>query len=391
MSPPTAEQDPDPLARKLADLTIEGELYKTLGEGKLQCHACAHRCNLKAGQSGTCKVRFNRDGVLRVPHGYTNGLQDDPIEKKPFYHVRPGLRTLSFGMLGCNFHCDYCQNWLSSQSLKDKEAGAIPRPVSAKEIIQRALEKGCEGVTSTYNEPFISTEWAVEVFKLAREAGLVTSYVSNGHATPEALEYLMPWLDYINVDLKSFDPATYARLGGKLEAVKETLTTLAASKVWVEVVTLVVPGLNDSNEELRSMARFLADLSPDIPWHVTAFHSDYKMRDTPSTPAQSLMRAYRIARRAGLSYAYPGNMPGQFDNLESTLCPSCGTVCIERVGFLIRANHLAETKGMCPGCGRQIPGIWDPPLSPQSGSRLSRWRTDRRRNLPSHGTVNVVR
>ncbi len=391
MGPPPASSNESPLARQLAELTVEGELFTKLKGGKVQCHACAHRCSLKADQAGLCKVRFNSEGALRVPHGYTGGLQDDPIEKKPFYHVRPGLRTLSFGMLGCNLHCDFCQNWLSSQTLKDAEAGASPRPVTAKAIVERAQERGCEGLTSTYNEPLISTEWAVSVFKLAKEAGLVTSYVSNGHATPEALEYLIPWLDYINVDLKSFQEENYTRLGGKLEAVKESLATLVESKVWVEVTTLVVPGFNDSDDELRSIASFLAGLSSDIPWHVTAFHSDYKMKGTPSTQPQSLMKAYRIARRAGLSYAYPGNLPGQFDNLESTLCPSCGTVCVERVGFLIRANHLADTQGMCPGCGRQIPGIWDPPRSPQGGSRLSRWRSNTDRNHPSRGAVQVVR
>ena len=391
MSPPPASGSRSPLAHTLAELTVEGELYEKLEGGQVRCHACAHRCGLKEGQAGLCKVRFNAQGLLRVPHGYTAGLADDPIEKKPFYHVRPGLRTLSFGTLGCNFHCDFCQNWLSSQVLKDAKAGGTPRPTTAQAIVQRALERGCEGITSTYNEPLISTEWGVEIFKAAREAGLVTSYVSNGHATPEVLEYLLPWLDYINVDLKSFEADKYARLGGKLEAVQETLATIGASETWLEVTTLVVPGFNDSDEELKAMSGFLAGLDPDIPWHVTAFHSDYKMKDTPRTTAKSLIKAYRIARRSGLRYVYPGNLPGQFDNLESTLCPSCGTVCVERVGFLIRANHLADSKGMCPGCGRQIPGLWDPPLAPQGRSRLSRWRTDTDRSYPSRPTVSVIR
>ncbi len=377
MSAATAPRTRSSLTKLLAGLTKEGELFEKLDEDRVRCSACAHRCAMRPGQAGICKVRFNRDGTLMVPHDYTGGLQDDPIEKKPFYHVRPGLRTMSFGTLGCNFNCGFCQNWLSSQALKEKDAKAEPRPTTAEAIVQRALDRGCEGLTSTYNEPLISTEWAVEIFKLAREKGLVTSYVSNGHATPEVLEYLMPHLDYINIDLKSFDEGNYRKLGGKFEAVKETLTTLAKSDLWLEVVTLVVPGFNDSDEELKAIATFLAGLGREIPWHITAFHPDYKMNNVPGTSADALMRTYRIARKSGLVYVYPGNLPGQFDNLESTLCPTCGTLCVERMGFLIRTNHLAKTDGSCQGCGRDIPGIWDPPKNPQGGSRLSRWRTGR--------------
>ncbi len=341
----------------LSGLTVEGELYERLSDQRVRCYACGHRCLIPEGRDGVCKVRFNRGGVLRVPHGYVaTSLQVDPIEKKPFFHVLPGAAALSFGMLGCDYHCGYCQNWLTSQVLRDAKAVALPHRIAPEEIVRCALERGAPVVTSTYNEPLITSEWAAAVFMLAKSRGLKTAYVSNGNATPEVLDYLRPWLDLYKVDLKGFDDAHYRKLGGKLETVLDTIQALVAKSFWVEVVTLLVPGWNDGDDELREIARFLAGVSRDIPWHVTAFHPDYKMTDRGWTPVESLTRAAEIGWSAGLRFVYAGNAPGRTPSLEHTRCPDCGTLLIERVGFRVLANRLEA--GACPRCRTRIPGVW---------------------------------
>ena len=341
----------------LNELTVEGALYEKLSDGRVRCYACGHRCLIPEGRDGVCRVRFNRDGVLRVPHGYVGtSLQLDPVEKKPFFHVLPGAAALSFGMLGCDYHCGYCQNWLTSQVLRDAEAIARPNRMVPEEIVRCALEYRAPILTSTYNEPLITSEWAVAVFRLAKARGLKTAYVSNGNATGEVLDYLRPWLDLYKVDLKGFDDAHYRKLGGKLQIVLETIQSLVAKGFWVEVVTLVVPGWNDSEEELRGIARFLAGVSRDIPWHVTAFHPDYKMEDGSWTPPTTLTRAAEIGRSEGLHFVYAGNLPGRTAGLENTYCPACAALLVERVGFRVLANHL--NADACPRCGTRIPGVW---------------------------------
>jgi pyruvate formate lyase activating enzyme len=341
----------------LSELTAEGELCERLPDQRVRCYACGHRCLIPEGRDGVCKVRFNQGGTLRVPFGYVaTSLQLDPIEKKPFFHVLPGAAALSFGMLGCDYHCGYCQNWLTSQVLRDTEAGARPRRVTPEDIVRRALDHGAPIVTSTYNEPLITSEWAVAVFRLAKARGLRTAYVSNGNATPEALDYLRPWLDFYKVDLKGFDDAHYRKLGGTLQSVLDTIHGLVARRFWVEVVTLLVPGWNDSDGELRDVARFLAGVSRDIPWHVTAFHPDYKMANRDWTPVASLTRAAEIGRSEGMRFVYAGNAPGRTPSLENTVCPSCGALLIERVGFRVLANRLES--GACPRCRLRIPGVW---------------------------------
>lgn len=331
------------------------ELARPLGTGRLGCVACAHRCNLAPGGRGVCLMRQRDGDALLVPWGYAAGVAVDPVEKKPFYHLLPGARALSFGMLGCNFHCSFCQNWTSSQVGRDPQAVARVQPVRPEELVAAAAAHGCRVVTSTYNEPLISAEWAFDVFTLARAAGLVTSFVSNGHATPEVLDYLAPVLDAMKVDLKAFDPATYAALGGSLAAVQETIRTLFARNVWVEVVTLVVPGLNDSDRELAGIAAFLAGVSPDIPWHATAFHPDYELTDRPPTPLASLVRAVEHGRAQGLRFVYAGNLPGRTGDLEDTRCPACETTLVRRSGFAVLENRVTAG-GRCPGCGAAIPG-----------------------------------
>ncbi|MCK4342051.1 MAG: AmmeMemoRadiSam system radical SAM enzyme [Phycisphaerae bacterium] len=322
----------------------------------VRCLACGHRCRLLPGQAGICLVRFNREGELRVPSGYVAGLAVDPIEKKPFFHVFPGRDALSFGMLSCNLHCPFCQNWMTSQALRDTRASAEPRFVEPEQVVQLALEHDCPVITSTYNEPLITSEWAVEIFKLGRPHGLRGGYVSNGHASPEVLEYLRPYVDLYKIDLKAMRDKTYRQLGGVLENVLNTIRLAKSMDFWVEIVTLVVPGFNDSEEELTEIADFIAGVSTDIPWHVTAFHPDYKMGDPPRTPVETLARAYELGRRAGLRFVYAGNLPGSVGERESTLCPGCGRTLIERSGFHVGQNHLRN--GCCPDCETRIPGVW---------------------------------
>jgi pyruvate formate lyase activating enzyme len=345
------------LDRALKARTVEGVLYEKLEGGRVRCYACGHRCLILDGLDGICRVRFNRGGTLYVPRGYVAGVQVDPIEKKPFFHAFPGAVALSFGMLGCDLHCSYCQNWLTSQALRDSAALSPPRDIEASELVAIAEAHQAPVIVSTYNEPLITSEWAVEVFSLARAKGIVCGYVSNGNATREVLEYLRPYVDLYKVDLKGFRDSNYRALGGKLDNVLETIRNLVEMGFWVEVVTLLVPGFNDSEEELRDLARFLVSVSPDIPWHVTAFHADYKMADRSDTRARDLLRAADIGKAEGIRYVYAGNLPGRVADLENTRCPCCGELLIERFGFQVLDYRLGE-QGDCPKCGTRIPGFW---------------------------------
>ncbi len=346
-----------PLARLLARHTREGELGESLEDGRVRCLACGHRCLIPPGREGICKVRYNEGGALQVPFGYVSGLQLDPVEKKPFFHALPGATALSFGMLGCDFHCAYCQNWVTSQALRDPEAGTSVREVDPEEVVRLARDRGARILTSTYNEPLITSEWAVAIFRLAHDEGLRCSYVSNGNATEEVLEFLRPWVSMYKVDLKGFRDRPYRDLGGTLDSVLWTIRALHEKDFWVEVVTLVVPGFNDSDEELTDIARFLASVSADIPWHVTAFHPDYRMGDRGSTPVQTLLRAAEIGTREGLHFVYAGNLPGLVQDLENTWCPGCRSLLVERVGFRVRQSRVGAD-GRCPECRHAIPGVW---------------------------------
>jgi pyruvate formate lyase activating enzyme len=581
-----------PLAEVLARRTAEGDLYEKLPNDRVRCFACGHRCLIPPGFGGVCRVRFNEDGVLKVPWGYVGALQLDPVEKKPFFHALPGSRALSFGMLGCDFHCSYCftgetvvvtdegpttlaelfascertetradaelafpegrrvvaasgrlrrlrgvvrhryrgelvtirpfylpplrctpdhriyattdpaqppvlvpakdisadhyltvprhlpaelvetldvaallqdhrathgsrgvqhvprelvaagsgasatartmgrtrtpgplvedhavdpaigrravqtadnylvplrsvdreaydgdvynmeveeehsylagffavsncQNWVTSQALRDPSAVARPQEITPKELVRLAHEHQARIVTSTYNEPLITSEWAVAVFKEARAAGLVCSYVSNGNGTPEVLDYIKPWVSLYKVDLKSFRDRHYRELGGTLDRVLWTIRALHEKGFWVEIVTLTISGFNDSDEELRDIARFLVSVSPDIPWHVTAFHGDYKMTEPENTNVATLLRAAEIGAAEGLRFVYAGNLPGQVGKWENTYCPGCSELLIERHGFRVLRNRVAE--GQCPKCARAIPGFWRVPAAGMLG------------------------
>jgi pyruvate formate lyase activating enzyme len=324
-------------------------------------------------------VRFNEGGQLRVPFGYTSGAACDPVEKKPFFHVYPGSDALTFGMLGCDFHCSYCQNWVTSQTLRDEASSASFQRVEPEELVRAARQHGARLMVSSYNEPLITAEWAAAVFQQARKEDLACAYVSNGNATPEALDFIQPWIAACKVDLKGFDDRRYRTLGGTLGQVTETIRMIHDRGIWLEVVTLLVPGFNDDPGELRSIAQFLVSVSRDIPWHVTAFHPDYKMTGPRATGADDLMRASEIGVGEGLRYVYAGNAPGRVRDWENTRCPGCNETLIDRRGYLIR-DYKITPGGACPSCGVRIPGIW--PTTGKEGVRTGNRMADFFRRAP---------
>src|ERR1700692_121503 len=341
------------LQKLLSENVREGELYEKLDRARVPCFACGHGCPIPDGQPGVCKVRFNRGGTLYVPWGYAGGVQCDPIEKKPFFHVHPGALAYSFGMLGCDLHCGYCQNWVTSQALRDPNAVSPPLDATPQALVRDALDQGAKVLVSTYNEPLITSEWAVAVFKEARASGLLTGFVSNGNGTPQVLEYLRSSLDLYKVDLKTFDDRHYHELGGRIGPILDSIRRIHQMGLWLEIVTLLIPGFNDSPDDLRRLTEFLAGISPDIPWHVTAFHGDYKMTDPRDTRPEDLLRAVEIGRQAGLRYIYAGNLPGRVGEWENTRCPQCETTVIERYGYLIKDYRLTPD-GHCPACATAI-------------------------------------
>lgn len=348
------------IADLLDSLTVQGELYEKLDHQAVRCYACGHRCLIRAGRRGICQVRFNREGELYVPWGYVAALQIDPIEKKPFSHLLPGAEALTFGMLGCDFHCAYCQNHLTSQALRDPASDAaigLARRISPEQLVGLAQRGGAQVIASSYNEPLITSEWAVSIFHQAKQAGLRCAYISNGNTTPEVLDYLRPYLSAYKIDLKTMQDRQYRQLGGTLEQVLDSIRRAHDLGLWVEIVTLVVPGFNDSSEELMDAARFIRSVSPDIPWHVTAFHPDYRMSDPSATSAKTLIRAAEIGQEAGLHYVYAGNLPGRAEEYEHTFCPNCHTRLIERYSYTIQGYHLTP-EGTCPQCHTPIPGVW---------------------------------
>ena len=331
-------------------------LWEALDGQKVRCDLCGHRCVIAAGSYGTCRVRQNVAGRLKS-HSFANlvAVNVDPIEKKPLFHFLPGTTSLSVAAAGCNFQCEFCQNWQISQSPRE---GRTPRgqATSPQELVSAAVKYGCRSISYTYTEPTIFFELAYETAAIAHERGLGNCFVSNGYMTPKAVQTIAPYLDAINVDLKAFRDQTYRRvMKARLEPVLETLRVLAGAGIWVEVTTLVVPGMNDSPQELGDIAEFIgSQLGVHVPWHVSRFHGDHKMTQTPSTPIETLRLACRIATEAGLKYVYCGNVPGQAD--ERTICPACGHVVIDRVGFTIRGTSL--TGGACGECGQAIEGLW---------------------------------
>jgi len=313
------------------------------------------------GKSGICKVRFNEAGTLKAPWGYVSGCGIDPVEKKPLFHVLPGAKTLSFGMLGCNFKCSFCQNHYTSQTFKDPDCPALDLVrTTPQKLALAARDAGAKLIVSTYNEPLITAEWGVAVFEEAAKYGVRAAFVSNAYASEEVLDYIKPHVRFYKVDLKTFDEEKYASVaGGKLAGVLKSIEMLHAKGFWLEIVTLLIPGFNDSGKELGSLTRFIAGISKDIPWHVTAFHPDYKMTDRGATPPATLLKARETGLKNGLRYVYTGNIPGQ--GFEDTLCHSCGKTLVKRRGFAVLENAVKVSEngaGACPACSTSIPGVW---------------------------------
>jgi pyruvate formate lyase activating enzyme len=348
----------------------EAVLYEKLDRDLVRCTACRWYCKVPKGATGVCGVRINEDGVLYLMvYGKAAALHVDPIEKKPLFHFLPGTKILSLGTLGCNFGCEFCQNSLMSQTpklerLKDPthQKAAIERlideqseDVSPQQVVEAAIASGAPAIAFTYNEPSVFVEYAHDIAVLAKARGVRTVFVSSGYETKENLDYMGPHLDAVNVDLKAFSEGFYHDLcHAKLSEVLEGITDMLRRRIWVEITTLVIPGRNDSDAELESAAKWIAARSLDIPWHLTAFHPDYRMKDTPPTPAAALLRARTIGRRAGLRYVYTGNIPGLEG--ESTHCPGCDTTLVERHGMATYENRLKN--GACPQCGTTIAGVW---------------------------------
>lgn len=330
-------------------------LWHSEETGAVRCDLCAHRCRILPGREGVCKVRVNDSGTLRtLVYNRLVSACADPVEKKPLFHVLPGSRAFSIATPGCNFRCRYCQNWQISQS--PRNADFIPGEVTEPQtVVDAAVQARCALMAYTYTEPTIFFETAEAVGILARERGLKNVFVTNGYLTEEAVARASSFLDAANVDLKGFNDASYRKFcGASLKGVLGGIEALLSAGVWVEITTLVVPGLNDSEGELTSMARYLAGLGRHIPWHLSRFHPEYKMRDPAPTPLETLERAWAIGRAAGLDFVYVGNVPGH--GTENTACPTCGTIVASREGFVLKALNLRGE--LCPSCGKRIAGLW---------------------------------
>jgi len=330
-------------------------LYSPLEDGKLRCELCAHRCLIPPGQKGLCRVRENRDGeLIALSYGRLIAAHVDPIEKKPLYHFLPGSLSYSISSPGCNFRCQWCQNADISQ-ISSVNAPEKPRFVSPERVVEAALDSGCKSIAYTYTEPTLSFEYNLAVSQLAREMGLRNIYVTNGYMTAEMLALSIPTLDAANVDIKAFDEAIHKRYtGARLQPVLETCEALFKAGVWLEITTLLIPGLNDSDGELKEIAAFIRKLGAETPWHISRFYPQFRMLDRPGTPVSSLHRACEIGKEAGLYYVYSGNIPG--DEGENTYCAGCSALLIHRYGYKIIENKL--TGGACPSCGRRLDGLF---------------------------------
>jgi pyruvate formate lyase activating enzyme len=337
------------------DAGHDAMLWEALDGQKVRCLLCGHECVIAAGKYGLCRVRQNVAGALKsLSYGNIVALNVDPIEKKPLFHFLPGTRSLSVAAAGCNFQCEFCQNWQISQA--PRSGGIDGQAVSPVQIVSGALAHDCASISYTYTEPTVFFELAYDTSRLAHDKGLRNCFVSNGFMTPAAVEKIAPYLDAINVDLKAFRDETYREvMKARLQPVLDCLKALVAAGIWVEITTLVVPRMNDTPAELGDIARFIAgELGPDVPWHVSRFHGDFHMTSVPTTPLETLELACRLGREAGLNYIYCGNVAGRTD--ESTHCPSCGEVVVDREGFSVRGVRLHD--GKCPQCALRIPGVW---------------------------------
>ncbi len=335
---------------------MQAYLYETMSGHRVRCNLCSHRCVIADGRRGICAVRENRHGMLKtLVFGRLVARHVDPIEKKPLFHFLPQSLAYSVATVGCNFKCRFCQNADIAQLPADHHGLIAGDACTPQEVVDDAQRRGCASIAYTYTEPTVFFEFAYETAKLAGSRGIRNVFVTNGYMTPEALEMISPFLDAANVDLKTFSDETYRKYcGARLEPVKETLVKMKSLGIFVEVTTLIVPAMNDNEDELMQLAAFIAnDLGPETPWHISRFHPTYRLTDRPPTPVKTLADARRIGLDAGLRYVYTGNVPGEEG--ENTFCYACGRLLIARTGFSIRKNRLAG--GCCPFCGVRIDGV----------------------------------
>jgi len=331
----------------------EAMLYEALGNGKVQCHLCAHQCKIAPSKYGICGVRQHIDDKLQtLVYGKAIAATVDPIEKKPLYHFLPGSKSFSIATAGCNFRCGFCQNWKISQL--SAQSGTIPgQELMPQQVVTEAKETGCASISYTYTEPVVFFEYAYDTAKLAKESGLYNTFVTNGFMTRQALDIISPYLDAANVDLKGFKDEYYKKYcKGRLKPVLESIAHMRDLGIWVEVTTLVIPGRNDSDAELNDIAGFIAQVDVDIPWHISRFHPDYKFTDHVATPVETLRRAKEIGIKRGLRYVYLGNVASDSD----TYCHNCGTRLVKRVYFSGKAIGLKD--GVCASCGSAAAGAW---------------------------------
>lgn len=335
---------------------MEAYLYDKLEDGTVKCNLCNHRCLIKNGKRGICKVRENRDGTLEsLIYGKLIAKHIDPIEKKPLFHLFPGSLSYSIATVGCNFKCRFCQNADIAHMPEDRDGMIMGNHAAPEDVVAEAVKTNCRSIAYTYTEPTIYFEFACDTAKLAHEKGILNVFVTNGYMTAEALEMINPWLDAANVDLKAFNDAFYKQYcGAKLEHVKDGLKLMKSLGIFVEITTLLIPGLNDDISELEALASFIAEsLGPETPWHISRFHPDYKMTDRPVTSVSALSGARQIGLQAGLKYVFTGNVPGEEG--ENTFCPDCGKTVISRWGFTVRGYHIEN--GRCGFCAQPIDGV----------------------------------
>ncbi len=332
----------------------EALFYERKENGQVRCGLCRFACLIGNGARGICAVRENRDGVLySLNYGRLCAEHVDPIEKKPLFHVMPGSRTYSIASVGCNFRCRHCQNYSISQV--ERNAPIRGEQTAPEEVVQRAMINDCASISYTYSEPTVFFEFALDTARLARQAGLKNIFVTNGYISREALADIAPFLDAANIDLKGFSEAFYRDIvHAKLTEVLDSIIEYRRQGIWIELTTLIIPGLNDAEAELRGIAEFIvANLGADTPWHVSQFYPTYQLTDRPRTPLATLIKARDIGRAAGLRHVYEGNVPG--GGGENTLCPSCGSLLIKRYGYIIEADRIGN--GACPDCGAAIAGV----------------------------------
>ncbi len=335
---------------------MEAYLYKHLKKKAVQCNLCHHHCVIADGKRGICNVRENRDGILKtLVYGKVIASHVDPIEKKPLYHVMPGSRSYSIATVGCNFKCHFCQNADIAQMPADRSGLVLGENFTPMEIVSQALETDCQSIAYTYTEPTIFFEYALETARLAHSKGLKNIFVTNGYMTSQAIEMASGLIDAANVDLKAFSDRFYKKYcSARLDPVLETLKHMKTAGIWIEVTTLVIPGLNDDKHEIASLAKFIANsLGRETPWHISRFHPAYRLLDTPLTPVESLTAAFEIGKNAGLKYVYIGNVTTK--NGSDTFCSNCGTIVIDRKGYKVRCNMTRD--GRCPVCNEKIQGI----------------------------------